>query len=387
MNTFLNSPKLVKGGIVLVDPVTVCIRERPEEPIDDAIKLKAGRYVASDASYQADLRMDLKGTAIVSMDLFLSGGASRTFLASVCSKPGMKVKRGHSRIGVIAQNEDGNCATGTMELTPLSDFQATVSLVLDEGLYGLPVAFPLVLTATWQSPVFRTVGIEVDQEVGLAGSQSYEFEGRTVTVESSFYDAGIEIVAEGERDAIPKLATSWDESQLHGLMVQFADETLSRKNWTLHLLLLSQARMSGHLGIMFDTGVEDENGFPRQGAAVFSDLIQAHPVGFERKMLQTAVHELSHALNLAHRFERVVSRSDSTSFIIMIGDIWAVTAKLSFGGSLSFPSTLMRSDFSAMDHGRRLSQAAAGFTRSTTGQMAQAATHRTYPRSPLRAWI
>ena len=291
------------------------IRERIEEPTEDAIMLKDGRYAASNASYQADLRMDLKGTAIVSMDVFLGSGTSRTFLASVRSNPGTKVKRGHTRFGVIAQDEDGNSATGNLELNALSDSQATVNLVLDQGLYGLPVAVPLVLTATWQSPIFRTVGIEVDQEAGLSGLPSYDFEGRTVTVESCFYDAGIEIVAAGERDAIPKPPTAWDESQLHGLMVQFADETLSRKAWTLHLLLLSQARMSGLLGIMFDTGVEDENGFPRQGAAVFTEPIQGHPAGFERKVLQTVVHELGHALNLAHRFERVVSRADSTSFM------------------------------------------------------------------------
>lgn len=286
-----------------------------EEQMSDVIRLKDGRYAASNASYQADLRMDLKGTAIVSMDVFLGSGASRTFLASVRSDPGMKVKRRHTRFGVIAQDEDGNTVAGTMELTPLSDTQATVSLVLDGGLYGLPVAVPVILTATWQAPIFRTVGIEVDQEAGLPGLPSYEFEGRTVTVESCFYDAGIEIVAAGERDAIPKPAAAWDESQLHGLMVQFADETLNRKAWTLHLLLLSEARMSGLLGIMFDTGVEDENGFPRQGAAVFTDPMQGHPAGFERKVLQTVVHELGHALNLAHRFERVVSRADSTSFM------------------------------------------------------------------------
>ena len=50
--------------------------------------------------------------------------------------------------------------------------------------------------------------------------------------------------------------------------------------------------------------------------AVFAEEIRSIPgIDNDRKLIQTSVHELGHALNLAHRFERVVGRADSTSFM------------------------------------------------------------------------
>jgi hypothetical protein len=98
-------------------------------------------------------------------------------------------------------------------------------------------------------------------------------------------------------------------------MSQFADESLTSPSWILHLLLLSRARDERLLGVMFDSGVYDVNNLPRQGAAVFETPISTHYAGQKRKMIQTVVHELGHALNLAHRFEREIGRADSTSFM------------------------------------------------------------------------
>ena len=95
-------------------------------------------------------------------------------------------------------------------------------------------------------------------------------------------------------------------------MQDFAQESLSQRAWALHLLLLGRSDQRGLLGVMFD----DTQVLPRQGAAVFADAIRAIPgIDHARKLIQTSVHELGHALNLAHRFERVVGRADSTSFM------------------------------------------------------------------------
>ena len=281
----------------------------------DAVVLRDGRYVAGNPQFQAEIRLDAGQTRIVSMDIFSGQISPMTYLASLRSNPGAPIRRGQRNIKVIGEDEDGNQAAGTLNLSPLSDTQATVTLVFQQGLNGLPVSVPLVLSATWQSAFFRVIGIEVDQEQDTPPSPSYQFNGQLVTMDSCFRNAGIEIISAGERDAIPPPAQPWDDSQLHGLMSSFADETLIRKAWTLHLLLLSESSLEGLLGVMFDTGEADANGLPRQGAAIFTKPIQGHPAGFERKMLQTTVHELGHALNLAHRFERVVSRADSTSFM------------------------------------------------------------------------
>ena len=143
----------------------------------------------------------------------------------------------------------------------------------------------------------------------------HDFNGKKVTVKSCFEDAGIALESFGDADLIPTVNGGWDDSQLHGLMTQFADANLNKADWMLHQLLLSRSRMQGLLGVMFDTGRSDANGFPRQGAAIFLDEIVGHSAGTVRKSIQTAVHELGHALNLAHRFEREVGKANSTSFM------------------------------------------------------------------------
>lgn len=283
------------------------------ETTRDVQVLREGRYVAANAQYQAELRLDTGQTGIVSLDLYLGRAASNSYLASLRSAAGEPVNSGQRRFRVIGEDDEGNHATGTLELAPLSETQATLSVTLERGLNHLPVSVPLILSATWQSPFFRTIGLEVDVEEGTAASPSFLFEGRSVTVESCFGEAGLEVIAVGRRDAIPKSQQGWDDAQLHGLMARFANESLAQKSWLLHLLVLSRSTSSGLLGVMFDSGERDENGLPRQGAAVFAEPIKNHPAGFERKLIQTITHELGHALNLAHRFERVVSRGDSTS--------------------------------------------------------------------------
>jgi hypothetical protein len=63
---------------------------------------------------------------------------------------------------------------------------------------------------------------------------------------------------------------------------------------------------------MFDTTAN----LPRQGSAVFGEEIrQWAGANFTRKIIQTTVHEVGHALNLAHRFERELGRADSVSFM------------------------------------------------------------------------
>lgn len=287
--------------------------EETPEAADDKPALREGRYIAANAQFQAELRLDTGQTEIVSMDLYLGSTSSRSYLASLRSSPGVAVNRSQRRFRIVGGDDDGGQTTGMMELIPLSETQATVKVTLDHGLSGLPVGVPLIMTAAWQSPFFRTIGLEVDTEQGVPTLPSFLFGERAVTLESCYGEAGIEVVPVGRRDAIPKSTQGWDDSQLHGLMSRFANESLNQKAWVLHLLVLSRSQTRGLLGVMFDSGERDENGFPRQGAAVFAEPIRNHPAGFERKMIQTTTHELGHALNLAHRFERVVSRADSTS--------------------------------------------------------------------------
>jgi hypothetical protein len=282
-------------------------------PNADAVSLRDGRFIAANANLQAELRIDTKQHGVISMDFYLGSVASGEYLASLRSSPGLTVKPGQRRIGVVGQDDDGNQTSGTIELLPLSETQATITINLERGINSLPVSTPLTMSATWQSRYFRTIGLEVDFEEGNDGLPKYELDEQQITVESCFGEAGLEIIAAGRRDLIPKKNQGWSDAELHGLMSSFANESLNRQAWLLHLMVLSKSTSDGLLGVMFDSGELDANGLPRQGVAVFADNIQGHEAGFERKMIQTISHELGHALNLAHRFERTVSRADSLS--------------------------------------------------------------------------
>jgi len=96
-------------------------------------------------------------------------------------------------------------------------------------------------------------------------------------------------------------------------MSDFAQASLSRAAWQLQLLLLDQAARNGLFGVMFDSTAQ----LPRQGSAVFMGEVSQFTTGThtQRKAIQTTLHELGHALNLAHRFERAVGHRDSTSIM------------------------------------------------------------------------
>ncbi len=277
--------------------------------------LKDGLYSASNDQLKSDLRIDIKGTGIISMDIFSISGENKVYLASLRTNPGAELSESQNFFEVICEDKDEKTTRGKLTFTPFSDVQIYIELKLEDHLYELPSNYPILLTAQWQHSYFRKIGMETEQEENVMEIPSYEFEGKTVTVDSCFENAGIKLIKAGERDNIPATISGWDDAQLHALMSQFADESLDRRDWMLHLLLLSKAKLTGLLGIMFDTGVLDLNNLPRQGVAVFLGAITGHPAGIKRKCIQTIVHELGHALNLVHRFEREVGRADSTSFM------------------------------------------------------------------------
>jgi hypothetical protein len=297
--------------------VAIEVLESEEEMSESkqTVRLKDGLYIATNDQLKSDLRIDIKGTNIISMDIFGISGENLIYLASLRTNPGAELSESQNVFEVICEDKDENTTRGKLTFTTFSDVQVSVELKLEDHLYELPSNYPVLLSAQWKQKYFRKIGMETEQEENVMGVPSYKFEGKTVTVESCFENAGIKLIKAGERDNIPPTTKGWDDAQLHALMSQFADESLDRKDWLLHLLLLSKAKLSGLLGIMFDTGVLDLNNLPRQGVAVFLNAISGNTAGIKRKIIKTIVHELGHALNLVHRFEREVGRADSTSFM------------------------------------------------------------------------
>jgi hypothetical protein len=277
--------------------------------------LKDGRFEGGNNEIFIELRIDEDGAGVISADLFRTGPSGRTYAASLRTAPAVAVRRAEGRWVIIASGPEGATATGTLSIEPRrADGTAlTGELVLDSALNGLPVRSGINFAADWVSNGMRRLGVEIEREADIDGLPSFNFEGEEVTVRSSLRVAGFDVRNVGERSIIPTPSSKWGTTQLHTLMSDFAQAGLDRPLWELHLLLLGESTRSGLFGVMFDSSDD----LPRQGAAIFSGEIEGRVSAghFPRKLIQTTVHELGHALNLAHRFERPVGRADSTSFM------------------------------------------------------------------------
>jgi hypothetical protein len=273
---------------------------------------RAGRYEGANPDAAIVIRVD---ASAVSADIYRDPAGARDWVASLRTAPGASLTAG-AAWPIVAQDGLGATATGRITATAGAGDTATVLLRLDGPLNGVPGNRDIAFQASRADDFLREMGIEIETEDGIAPPAPFDFGGREVTIENCLADAGFEVSFPGQTNRIPAKPGGWDPAQLHTLMADFAQSSLEEKAWRLHLLLLGRSiPLDGGgtlLGIMFD----DTAVLPRQGVAIFAGSIREIPdIDHDRKLIQTSVHELGHALNLAHRFERIVGRADSTSFM------------------------------------------------------------------------
>ena len=287
-----------------------------EPPADgESLVLRDGSYLGGNGEFRIDLRVDAAGSSMISADVYRIGFAGDTWLASLRTEPGESVGPTDTSWSIVVDDQEGRVSRGRLELSAVNaePFTLAGSFEVDEPIAGIPRAQKIGFTASWSSQALRSLGIETETQDGLGPQASYErSSGDVVTVDTCFLEAGFEVFEAGSPGSVPKPPTPWGTTQLHAVMEDHAQASLQRPAWELHLLRLDRSSRPGLLGIMFDTTAQ----LPRQGTAVFEGEILARvQTEVERKIIQTTVHELGHALNLAHRFERVVGRADSTSFM------------------------------------------------------------------------
>jgi hypothetical protein len=274
-----------------------------------------GRYELQNERFVAELRVDVKRMKVVSGDVFIrAGDRSRDHVFSFRSRPGVDVAPTDNPCQVIAEDLDGTITIGSLSIQTASDARTDISLVFESPLRSVGPSQALVLSGKRVGDSMRELGIELEYERGTDKDPSF-VRGATVTIASSFRDVGIDVKSVGTGNEVPPPPSGfWKDGQLHALMASLAQQRLGLADWNLHLLMLSQHEEPRLLGVMFDAYSGDANRAPREGAAVFQTPIKQRP-DWQRKLIQTTVHELGHALNLAHRFERAVGRADSTSFM------------------------------------------------------------------------
>lgn len=291
----------------------------PEPPTPaPAARPRDGRYEGGNSDLYVEFRVDVSA-GVLSADVYRTGTAGRHYVASVRSAPGTRVDGGDRLWPAAWQDSLGAISTGAIGMRGVpGDPQAlTATLRLDSRLNGLQPRVDLLVIARRAGDQLRRLGLEVETEQGVRLPGEVELHGARHTFRECLQHAGFAVHDTGVATVIPAMPNGWNLSNtytvLHDLMTRTAQSPLTAPIWELHALMLGKSTRAGLLGVMFDSG----DALPRQGAAVFVSEIRARVAAPEqdRKILQTTVHELGHALNLAHRFERVVGRADSTSFM------------------------------------------------------------------------
>jgi hypothetical protein len=278
--------------------------------------VRPGRYEGGSADVGLMLRVDAE-LGVISGDLsqvrptFDGSGAVTDYVASLRTALGSQEKLGLGSFTIVGEDTLGQVSVGRLVLKPGGGpDRLTVTLQFDRRVAGLPFRRPFEVTVAWSSEHLRDVIVELESEEAVAPIANFTVDGSVKNLRSVFEDAGFLVTEGGLASEVPRKPGGWDDSELHTLMTDLWATPMLTPSWHLSLLLLSRSTNPHLNGVMFDTTAT----LPRQGAAVFATTIRGIPdIVHDRKIIQTAVHELGHALNLAHRFEREVGRADSVS--------------------------------------------------------------------------
>ena len=286
---------------------------RPIPPIALRKRLVRGRYRSAGIGWQLELRMDVGGSRPlnrVSGDFFSNTGATTTYFGSfVVNAPTITTTSSQVRIeGMGSYTWAAGAPFVRVTIPRVTIFQppapATVQFVTPPSTPGASYL------CSFASRYFRTVQWEQDSVAGAVPFVSYDTgslpqppssPARILTVSRAFAEAGIELQEAGAPNVIPGsfAGATWSDSELHNAMANHFSLFANQPQWRVWLLVAS-SHDGGYRGIMFDYS----DAFQRQGAAVFYDAIQGTDPASQRAQLRTYVHELGHAFNLLHSWQK-----------------------------------------------------------------------------------
>ena len=266
-----------------------------------------------------ELRVDVDGvkpTMTVSGTITRLFGGRLTWIARVTKDPATG-----AWTGPISYRD------GTATLRP----QTTVSVTLTGGPF-LPLnrkatatfsggtGSPATLTYSFSKAAFREVAFEYDTVSDATAVTTHNptshpnhapaAPGSTLSLESAYARLGIQVTKTGGDSAISVPAgTAWSDQEMHDAMQAHWSRWADAPQWAVWVLF---ARLhdqgTGLGGIMFD----DIGAAQRQGTSIFSSsFISQSPAGeanpgpwVERMKFWTAMHEIGHAFNLAHSWQK-----------------------------------------------------------------------------------
>lgn len=304
----------------------------------------AGSYTGLRQGVRLELRVDVgnpDSLDILSGDLFFEAGPGsfefhhsfQTTALVLDEESGTQVLRGPVK---VHRGDIVDIGRVDLRVPQQGDLIATYTL-FRLTQFGRSTAAEFSFSLQRTSTFFRQVDVEIESVQGVPFPQPFhtsnhpdtppDAQNQTLTLQSAYRAAGIDINTILGGEEVPVSAAGidgrWTDEELHAAMVAHFDQHRDTPQWRLYLLLATEYVDPGVLGIMFDAA--DNDNFHRQGAAVFHDhrsIGAAAGAEKDREYLFTIVHELGHAFNFLHSFQKgiiethgVLPRPDAMSWM------------------------------------------------------------------------
>ena len=292
-------------GALPITPIPFPIPRRPV----------AGRYRSSGTPFQAELRVDVDGahpTMRVSADYYSISGSTVTYFGSMrvdavsVSKTPTTVKI--TGLGTYTWTAGFPRVEITIPRMPVFGPHGAATL-LHRSLTGAPGATYICNFASQQ---FRTVQLEQDRQDTVpapfvsynTGSLPSGGPARTLSIAAAYAEAGVQMISSGATDVVNTSEAgangTWSDAELHAAMVRHFSLWRDLPQWAVWLFHAKLHDLGPSLlGIMFD-----QQGRQRQGAAVFYEGLGGTTADKQRLQLYACVHELGHAFNLLHSWQK-----------------------------------------------------------------------------------
>ncbi|UCE61054.1 MAG: hypothetical protein JSU63_04750 [Phycisphaerales bacterium] len=181
----------------------------------------------------------------------------------------------------------------------------------------------IVRTYRFKSSYFRPVEFEFDTVKGAERVTSIDptahpnhpstLASENLSIETVYRRAGFNVRKSGSDGSIPLADAgvngTWSDAEMHDAMQAYWSRFANRARWSMWVLFAARHDLGYGLGgIMFD----DIGPNHRQGTSMFSNsFISDAPTGdpdpdawVDRMRFWTAVHEMGHAFNLAHSWQK-----------------------------------------------------------------------------------
>jgi hypothetical protein len=320
-----SSPDANIQNIKTLQPIDKKIIDWKWKPIPIARHQVSGSYETVQSGWQLILRVDVDGTGnlrMASFDFFRVGSTTSYWGSFIMRNP--TVVYGSTKVtvsGSFTGTKSMWANRAKIEISRNYIFATRASAKVTMMQNSTSGA---IYTCAFKSQYFRTLQLETDVEQGTTlfgsyntGTYSNPGPTRTLNLVSAFQEAGIQMNYTGSNNYINTSEAGsdsrWTESEMHASMVRHFSVYKNSPQWAVWLFAARRAVSNTLLGIMFD--YKSSNKPHRQGAAVFQDTLASYFSGnnYTRNQLFTYVHELGHAFNLLHSWDK--SRPDSLSWM------------------------------------------------------------------------